>query len=409
MKHRKMWLLTDSKSKSELSEVITRIRYYLPEFDPDNLKIINNYSKHLVTTDVPVLVYKCKGISQHVFFRDSHFFNIDFNTSPLDGWNWHKLINYVLGNNINTKTLNNNTNITKLTKRLRLSSVGFFRFLGKSLFYISTKILTNLFIKDNFFVKEYKDRFLEYFKFLKKDKLNKVYLFGTGNSLSKAIEYNWDDGYRIVCNTIVRDEELWNHINPHFIVAGDAIYHFGFTSFAKAFRKDLKKRLQTSNTKFVYPLIYHELIKREFSELSQSLIPVPIGNIHNFHYLLTKEFELPSLGNVLNLLLLPLGCTLAKNVYLWGFDGRSPNDKNFWSNSNKHTYSEFLSDLQKAHPAFFNHFLPKDDTQKYIQQVHGDKLEKNLQKAERKGWSFNMMHFSWTETLNKRYKGADDQ
>jgi hypothetical protein len=109
------------------------------------------------------------------------------------------------------------------------------------------------------------------------------------------------------------------------------------------------------------------------------------------------------MGNVLPLLLLPLACSFSQKVYLWGFDGRGPEDKLFWRNSAKHSYPEYIPELQRAHPAFFSYNLPKENLNKYVQQVHGDVLEAELTKAEEKGWKFFMMHKSWTPTLQKRY------
>ncbi len=232
--------------------------------------------------------------------------------------------------------------------------------------------------------------------------LLKSYIFGTGASLAQAIDRDWSDGYRIVCNTIVRDEKLWQHIDPHFIVAGDAIYHFGFTEFARTFRADLTKRLRETDTFFVYPDLFNEVVAREFGEFENRLIPIPAGKHFDIHVDLTKLFALPALGNVLNILLLPLACTLSKNVYLWGFDGRALDDKLFWSNSTQHSYPELMSSLQEAHPAFFAHYLPPDKPGAYVKSVHGDQLDDALCTAEGRGWQFTMMHKSWTPTLQKR-------
>ncbi|MBF0485484.1 MAG: hypothetical protein HQL16_03110 [Candidatus Omnitrophica bacterium] len=249
-----------------------------------------------------------------------------------------------------------------------------------------------------------KARFVQRVEELRKLQYRKCYVFGTGPSLSRAIERNWSEGYRVVCNTIVRDQELWKFLAPHFIVAGDAIYHFGHNNFARAFRADLRLRLEESDTLFLYPASFHGLVKREFGQFLDQLIPVPVGQHQSVHVDLTREFSLPQLGNVLPLLLLPLGCTLAKAVFLCGFDGRGPDDKLFWKNSNKHTYSEYMPDLEKAHPAFFGHFIDKKDPQKYVKSVHGDVLDARLQEAEKDGWRFVMMHKTWTSTLQKRYE-----
>lgn len=200
----------------------------------------------------------------------------------------------------------------------------------------------------------------------------------------------------------MRDRQLWNHIKPHFIVAGDAIYHFGHTEFARTFRKDLKARLRETETFFVYPELFDSIVQRECAEFSDRLIPVPKGSAQKVNIDLTQNFELPGLHNVLGLLFLPLGCTMSRHVYLWGFDGRAPGDKLFWSNSRKHSYPELIPELQKAHPRFFDHFIPKDDSNKYIKLAFGNLLENCLTAAESEGWQFVMMHHSWTPTLAKR-------
>lgn len=237
----------------------------------------------------------------------------------------------------------------------------------------------------------------------KREQHELCYVFGTGTSLEKASERSWEDGYRVVCNTIVRDGELWHHIAPHFIVAGDAIYHFGHTAFAAAFRQDLAARMRESNATFLYPEMFREIVRIHLPEDIQArCIAIPTGNRRTIHDDLTREFSLPGFGNVLPLLLLPVGCTMARNVALWGFDGRAPTDKLFWSNSSKHSYPEHFHTLRAAHPAFFDHHVPKEDPEKYVRLVHGDTLELALQTAEKLGWTFRMLHHSWTATLAKR-------
>lgn len=234
--------------------------------------------------------------------------------------------------------------------------------------------------------------------------LKRVCLFGTGPSLARAIDRDWSGDLRIVCNTIVRDHALWHHLRPHAITAGDALYHFGYTDFARSFRRDLRARLkETPETVFIYPDQFHSRVALEIDIAPQRLIPVPTGRSVTVHDILVDRFELPALGNVLNKLLLPIGCAVARRIGLWGFDGRAPDDKLFWANSSKHSYPELMSTLQAAHPAFFDHFVPKADPEQYVRSVHGDVLEHCLASAEAAGFQVEMLHKSWTETLICRY------
>ncbi len=247
-----------------------------------------------------------------------------------------------------------------------------------------------------------KIKFIEQTNKLKSSNYKKTYVFGTGPSLEKALSHDWSDGYRIVCNTIVRDKELWNHISPHFIIAGDAIYHFGFTNFAKTFRQDLFNRMSETDTYFIYPSMFHRIVIKEFLCYSNRLIPMPEKSINGLIIDFNIEFCLPNKGNVLNLML-PISCFLAKTTYLWGFDGRSPTDKFFWSNSVKHSYPEYMNELIINHPKFFDYYVPKSNPMKYINEVHGSNLDSDLIEAEAKGWSFVMLHKTWTEILQKRH------
>lgn len=305
--------------------------------------------------------YCCLGHKNYDYLIDlldlsnSSLANIDYTENHLDGWEWHNIANQIW-----------------------LKSGGLY---GNG-----------------------KDDFLDSVAEIKKQNYKKSYIFGTGPSLSKVVDKKWNDGYRVVCNTIVRDKKAWNYIKPHIVVAADTIYHFGHTRFAKRFREDLRDRLLETNTIFVYPSLFQWIVEREFSEFKSRLFPMSIGSIKKINVDFSKNYELPNLGNILPLMLLPIASFLSKNVYLWGFDGKAPKDKLFWKNSTNHTYEELMITLQKAHPAFFEYYVPKDDSSKYIKAVQGDELDMLMTKAEDEGWRYVMMHHSWTPTLEKRFK-----
>ncbi len=243
---------------------------------------------------------------------------------------------------------------------------------------------------------------------LKYNGFDRSYVFGTGPSLSKAGERDWSDGFRVVCNTVVRDRRLFGHISPHFIVAGDAIYHFSHAAFAKQFRHDLFSRMsESAGLYFVYPEIFDVIVQSEFSGFGDRLIPIPTGGPKRLDISLAETFRLPSLGNVLALLLLPLAFTFSKRVEMIGFDGRDPRDQKspFWANSEMHSYPELMWTLKDQFPAFYDHFVPNNDSRRYIKAVHED-LEGLLCDAESRGKSLEMLHPSWTDTLHRRYKGT---
>lgn len=243
---------------------------------------------------------------------------------------------------------------------------------------------------------------------LKSTRLSRAYIFGTGPSLSLAGSREWGDGFRIVCNTIVRDRELWRRLDPHFVTAGDTIYHFGANRHSAAFLADLRLRLEESNqTLFLYPALFDGVVRRTLGHLDHQLLPIPTGGGTSPAVDLASDYRLPALGNVLNLLLLPLACTLSREIALWGFDGRDPDARYFWQNSKLHSYPEFMSELRRKHPAFFSDAVPEEDPTRYVRTVLGDTLETALTKAEHRGYRFEMLHPSWTEPLAKRYRGNE--
>jgi len=351
----KIWLIINKKDiiKNIIDDIKKRLAFYAPHIPANRVEIVSEFPQKALSDKNAILLFGSSDLIPNEVTK-VRVFNIDYRHNPTDGWDWCKLANYCSNHKVN--------------------------------------------------IEESKLRFTNYINKLKKEPFSKAYIFGTGPSLEKAIKRDWSDGYRIVCNTIVRDPVLWKHINPHFIVAGDAIYHFGHTEFAQSFRQDLAKRLNETETYFLYPEFFHEIVRREFNEFFDRLIPVPKERNQQINVDLSQYFALPALHNVLALLLLPLACTMSKNICLWGFDGRAPDDKLFWNNSKKHSYPEFIPKLQKAHPCFFNYFVPKADTGKYTQIAFGDQLDKFLKQAESEGFTFVMMHKSWTPNLQKRYQ-----
>jgi hypothetical protein len=341
-------------SPEELREITIRMRYYLPAFPEQKVRLVTRWPwRALLTLDPLLLFGKLPGYAAPLRKVLHNLFCVDYRFYPQDGWEWVRLAN--------------------LSDRHRPD------------------------------VRRARELFIRRVEALRGQKLEKSYIFGTGPSLEKAIDRDWSDGYRIVSNTIAKDPVLWKHLDPHVLVAADAIYHFGHTSFAQAFRRDLMDRLSETPTLFVYPDFFDAIVQRHFSPFKDRLIPIPMGFHQNLHVDLCREFRLPNLGNVLALMLLPLGCTLSKTVCLWGFDGRAPSDQLFWSNSNKHTYQELIPEIQRAHPCFFQHYVPKEDPNKYVRSVHGDLLEERLSAAEKEGYQFRLLHRSWTATLQKRF------
>jgi hypothetical protein len=345
---------TPERIQSAQRTIQERLNFYFPDLTPANVRNTSSLPWEAVLSLQPVLFFrKMKRWESAAKKLLPNWFYIDCDNHALDGWEWIRAAHYHRRHRTD----------------IRLSRTRFTRRVEE----------------------------------LKSLRLKRSYIFGTGPSLEKAAFRDWSDGYRVVSNTIVRDPDLWRHLNPHFLVAADGIYHFGHTAFARAFRKDVAARLKETRTFFIYPALFDEIVQREFRGFRHRLIPIPTGMHLKVEVDLCACFQLPDLCNVLSLMLLPLGCTLSRTVCLWGFDGRAPQDTLFWANSNKHTYPELMTELQRAHPQFFRHYVPSQNPAKYVQSVHGELLDQRLSEAEAAGFKFCMLHPSWTRTLQKRF------
>lgn len=236
---------------------------------------------------------------------------------------------------------------------------------------------------------------------LKLKKLKKVYLFGTGPSLDNYRKHDFSDGYKIVCNSTVKDKDFFDYIKPDIVVAADAIFHYSYLQYARRFRLDLSKRIiDNPDIKFICPLIFENFIRRFIP--NENIIAIPGGKKKEIETDLINNFFLPNLGNILTLMLLPIACSLSKNIYLFGFDGKKPGDKLFWSHSTKHDYPELLEEIVHKEPAFIKHHFPTSGSNKYIKENLDQSFEKMLQKIEKKGFKITMMHPSYISPLSRR-------
>src|SRR5690349_13387332 len=170
------------------------------------------YLKILTNGPVRVL-FTSSGINSVVV--NNYFFNVDYKENPNDGWAWH----------------------SALTLMYPISDLE---------------------------IQKSHERLLAYHKSL--PKFDSSLVLGTGPSVAKARKLTNLSLYKIACNTIVKDQKLWIDLKPHFIVAGDAIYHYAHNLHATSFRNDLKICLRQHEVLFLFPALYYPFLKREFKD-----------------------------------------------------------------------------------------------------------------------------------------------
>ncbi|MGK2956636.1 MAG: FkbM family methyltransferase [Solirubrobacterales bacterium] len=225
------------------------------------------------------------------------------------------------------------------------------------------------------------------------------YIFGTGPGLSTAAEgYDFSDGVAIACNSMVRNHELLDKLQPSLIAIADPIFHAGASSYAGAFRSELVRALDLYDADLVVPLrdihVYEAHLPDRFTD---RIIGIAFETRDEPNLDLTADFSVTSTANVLTLLLLPLAGTLFSRIRIMGCDGRPAHENNyFWSHDKASQINEEMDSIQTAHPSFFS-----VDYDEYYQS-HCDTLEAWLTAAENDGKAIENLSPSHIPALMRR-------
>ena len=224
-----------------------------------------------------------------------------------------------------------------------------------------------------------------------------AYIFGTGPSLNSSLDMDFSDGVRIICNSIVKNQDLLAHIRPHFIVAADCVYHFGCSKYADTYRKDLVKAVQSTGAYFVFPEEFRALIYLKLPEIRSRCIPVPIIPAKEFNLSLIERFWVASVDNVLNMLMIPLASSVAGEVRIIGCDGRKADDNDYWKHDSESQYGSLMQSAKACHPELFANVSYKG----YFDH-HCDLVEKAFATGESQGIRYLSLTPSVTPALHKR-------
>jgi len=348
-----LFIAPPTMSMATRNEIKFRINYFLNDI---KVLIISNLA---FLPDIVTIPAICTGefddTTSKILFKKG-LFKVGYMSISHDGWVWHQLINAI---------------------------------------YPFDRLAV---------IRESRERLVSFYAKQKALNKDKVFVLGTGPSLAKYKSYDYSNSLKIVCNTIVRDKETWDFLRPDIIVASDAIYHFDFNELAEKFREDLKERLRENpDCLFGYTDLFHSFISREFKEFADRLVPIPCDTTvpEYINTDILNKFEVGPFSNILGLLMLPLGCSFSKNIYLLGFDGRKPNDKLFWNYSKKHSYKELIQKVKDAHPCFFEKSVPESNPGIYVQNAFSN-FDNTLSALEERGWKFNVLNDSTTPGLKNR-------
>jgi len=231
-----------------------------------------------------------------------------------------------------------------------------------------------------------------------------TYVYGSAPSVSQIIdaEYDFGDGVHIVCNSLIKNFELMDILNPKVVICGDPVFHGGPSRYAAEFRRTLSVFLDRYDAQLITPLDYVANFEAVLDEKHHDRI---IGLLQtdeiDINLDLIDDPRLWSTENILTMMLLPVAFTLSDNVSILGCDGRSfVHDEYFWSHDKKSQFDDLMEETKLAHPAFFD----RDFNAYFIS--HCDTLEKVLQKAESMDKRARLITPSYIPPLAKRYQAV---
>ncbi len=178
-------------------------------------------------------------------------------------------------------------------------------------------------------------------------------VLGTGPSATELDPTSVTAEIRVLCNSAVRDLKLVTTLRPQAICFGDPVFHFGPSTYAAAFRADLRRAIEVCDAAIVLPIRYASLFTAHLPDLADRVVAVDDGAAE-WRWITEDRPEVHMSGNVLTYLMLPVALALADHVDIGGCDGRVATERYFWKHNPAIQYGgDLMADAFATHPAFF--------------------------------------------------------
>ena len=225
--------------------------------------------------------------------------------------------------------------------------------------------------------------------------------FGNGPSLKGVVEKKTqlDGTVNAICNSTIGDEAALEYLNPEMLFCGDPVQHCGVSKYAGEFRVALAKALENPNRVLFTQLGYVPYFRSVCGPDCHDRI-IGIGNDRRpiFNLDLRAEFLTASTANIFTMLVLPVACTVSKDISIYGCGGMSFADSTRpWSHSNEDDYMGRMAVTHRVHSGFWKHNY-EEEYWSYCRD-----LSELLQSAEAKGHMISVRTPSYVPALGKRY------
>jgi hypothetical protein len=259
----------------------------------------------------------------------------------------------------------------------------------------------------------------------------KGYAFGTGPSLERAAEFDYSGGFRVVCNTIVKNKALLEHIKPQLLVFQDLAFFFGPSRYSAEFRQMMIETVRKFQCYIMVPYHSVPLLLAHYPELESKIIGVQIPGIVDmsvreiiwmliriskriFNSSLPLPTKIPGHGeefnfptpdklyvrastNVMTTSMLPVVSSICEEIYIIGADGRKPDESYVWTYNPSSQLGDIMQTIFDTHPSIF-----RDSVYTDYYKEHCDFFENLLRYGESMEKKYYSLTPSYIPALAKR-------
>ncbi|MFO7767612.1 MAG: hypothetical protein R6W82_01430 [bacterium] len=249
------------------------------------------------------------------------------------------------------------------------------------------------------------ERSLENFRVLKErtEGDEAVWVLGTGPSVEEMYGREVSGGTVIVCNSIVRNTRLLDHLGPAAVCFADEVFHFGPSRYAAAFRRDLLRTVRDHDCFAVTRPEGAALLLRHHPELEERIIAVPAA-APDWTAPGEEDFRVRPTGNILTFYMLPLAAALGETIRIGGSDGRRPEERYFWKHNPTVQYEGLMKTAFEAHPAFFRDRVYTDYYAEHVRL-----LGRQLEWLEERGHTIESVTHTYVPVLLQRAVSGGQQ
>ena len=260
---------------------------------------------------------------------------------------------------------------------------------------------------------------------------DKGYVFGTGPSLDRAMEFDYGDGFRVVCNSIVKNKPLLDHIKPHLLIFGDPIFHYSPCRYAEEFRKMVlevvnKYQCYVLTQEYSLPLYlahYPELENKligmpgpgvwemSFSDMVKMVLRKPLqipwfdripGHDEEYNFPTAEKFYVRLTGSILPSYMVSVASSFCKEISIIGADGYDPNERkpdgtSVWSYSSSSQLNDMMRTAIMTHPSYF-----RDQPYTFNYQIYCKNFERLINYGESLGKTYYSLTPSYIPVLSER-------